>query len=331
MIPNDSFNPSTRLRRLRRSATMRDMLSVPMPGPEKFIYPVFATSGTGVKDPIEAMPGQCRWSVDRLPEIVETVASQGVRSVLLFGVPESSTKSEDAAQAYSADGLVPAAIQTLRREFPDIQIFTDVCICAYTADGHCELPHDSAAQRNDRTLDVLGKMAVCHAQAGADCVAPSAMMDGQVAAIRQSLDQAGLADCAIMSYSTKFASAMYGPFRDAAGSAPGHGDRSSYQADYRDARTAIRESHADAAEGADILMVKPSLFYLDLIHQLRESTDLPVAAYNVSGEYAMLCASAEKGYGDLKGMVRESIYALARAGTDIVISYWANQYKNLLG
>lgn len=331
MTPNDSSNSCTRLRRLRRSETMRDMLAVPMPGPERFVYPVFATSGTGIKHPIDAMPGQHRWSVDRLPEIVETVASQGVRSVLLFGVPDSSAKSEDAAEAYRADGLLPAAITTLRSEFPDIQIFTDVCICAYTADGHCELPHDSLAQRNDRTLDVLGKMAVSHAAAGADCVAPSAMMDGQVAAIRQSLNEADLADCAIMSYSTKFASAMYGPFRDAAGSAPGHGDRSSYQADYRDARTALRESYADIAEGADILMVKPSLFYLDLIRQLRESTDHPVAAYNVSGEYAMLHASAEKGYGDLKGMVRESIHALARAGTDIFISYWANQYNTLLG
>lgn len=310
---------------------MRDMLAVPMPGPERFIYPLFVSPGSGCREEIEAMPGQHRWSVDRLPEVVEAAALQGVRSVLLFGVPDGAAKSADAAAACDPAGVVPAAIRALRREFPDVQIFTDVCICAYTADGHCELPGASGAERNDRTLDILAQMAVCHAEAGAACVAPSAMMDGQVAAIRQALDAAGFADCAIMSYSTKFASAMYGPFRDAAGSAPGHGDRSGYQADYRDPRTALRESYADAGEGADILMVKPSLFYLDLIHRLRESTDLPVAAYNVSGEYAMLHAAAAKGCGDLRGMVRESIHALTRAGADILISYWANQYKTLLG
>ena len=322
--------PRVRLRRLRRTPALRDMLAIPMPGPEKFVYPLFVTQGRGVKDDIGAMPGQYRWSVDRIPEIVELVARQGVRSLLLFGVPEPGTKSVDAAGAVDADGIVPQAVRVLRRECPDMQIMTDVCVCAYTKDGHCELAGPSPAARNDRALDVLARMAVCHAEAGADCLAPSAMMDGQVGAIRRALDGAGFADRLIMSYSTKFASSMYGPFRDAAASAPGHGDRSGYQADYRDSRTALRESRLDADEGADILMVKPSLFYLDLIHRLRQHTDLPVAAYNVSGEYGMLLASAEKGYGDLRNMVRESVYALARAGTDIFISYWASRYEELL-
>ncbi len=322
-----------RLRRLRASATIREMLAAPLPGPEKFIYPVFVTAGNGVKQKITSMPNQYRWSVDRLPEIAECAIAQGIKSFLLFGVPEVKTKSATADEAWNPDGLVPRAIRKLRNLFPDIQIFTDVCICAYTLDGHCELrrgAEPSPAARNDITLEALSQMAVCHARAGADCVAPSSMMDTQVAALRTALDNAGFADVAIMSYSTKFASAMYGPFRDAADSAPGGGDRSGYQADFRDLRTALRESTQDIREGADILMVKPALFYLDIIHQLRCKTDMPIAAYNVSGEYSMIAAAAEKGYCDLKATVRESIHALARAGTDIFISYWAIRYNELL-
>ncbi|MFA4943908.1 MAG: porphobilinogen synthase [Lentisphaeria bacterium] len=322
--------PITRLRRLRSSPAIRDMLALPMPGPERFIYPVFVTAGRGVKAEIPTMPGQHRWSVDRLGEVAAAVAGQGVRTLLLFGVPPPAAKSPDAAAAADPEGLVPQALRTLRADFPDLQLFTDVCICAYTSDGHCELPAATPAARNDRALDALARMALCHAAAGAAGVAPSAMMDGQVQAIRTALDAAGFADRLLMSYSTKFASAMYGPFRDAAGSAPGHGDRSGYQADYRDLRTALREAAADAAEGADILMVKPALFYLDVICELRKNTALPLAAYNVSGEYAMLHAAAEKGYGDLRAMVREAIFALARAGTDIFISYWALRYRELL-
>ncbi len=323
--------PNARLRRLRRSKTLRDMLANPMPGPEKFVYPMFVTEGMGVKEEISAMPGQHRWSVDRLPEVIDVLQAQGINSVLLFGVPGAHAKSADAAAAYHPEGNVPRAIRRLRSKFPQLQIMTDVCLCAYTDDGHCELPANSAAERNDRALDALAKIAVIHAQAGADTLAPSAMMDGQVAAIRRALDDAEFADRAIMSYSTKFASSMYGPFRDAAASAPGKGDRRGYQADFRDPRTALRESYQDAREGADILMVKPSLFYLDLICELRRTTQLPLAAYNVSGEYGMLAASAEKGYGDLKAMVGESIHALGRAGVDIIISYWALRYDELMG
>ncbi len=323
--------PSLRLRRLRRSPAMRAMLALPMPGPEKFIYPLFVASGQGVKDEIAAMPGQFRWSVDRLPEIVGQVAAQGVHSVLLFGVPAPDTKTGDATAAADPQGLVPTAIRTIRQDFPALQIFSDVCICAYTEDGHCELSGENMAVRNDRTLALLARMAVSHAAAGADCLAPSAMMDGQVAALRAALDAAGFADRLIMSYSTKFASSMYGPFRNAAGSAPGRGDRSGYQADFRNPQTALRESYRDVEEGADILMVKPALLYLDLIRELRDTVQLPLAAYNVSGEYSMLLAAAEKGYGDLRAMVREAIYALTRAGADIIISYWASRYRELLG
>lgn len=321
-------NASSRLRRLRRTAAMRDMLAAPMPGPEKFVYPIFVTVGRGVKDPIEGMPGQFRWSIDRLAEAVETVTGQGVNGILLFGVPGAD--SNGVAAAWDPRGCVQNAARTVRRQFPAVQIFTDVCICAYSDDGHCELPASSAAERNDLTLEALARMAVSHAEAGADCVAPSAMMDGQVAAIRTALDDAGFADCLIMSYSTKFASSLYGPFRNAADSAPSSGDRRGYQADFRDSRTALRESYHDIHEGADILMVKPALFYLDLVYRLRQTTDLPIAAYNVSGEYAMLHALAEKGQGDLRAMVRESIHAMARAGTDIFISYWADRYHELL-
>jgi porphobilinogen synthase len=322
--------PYTRLRRLRHSPAMRDMLALPMPGPEKFIYPLFVTAGSGRREEIPAMPGQHRWSIDCLPDILGRLTAQGINSVLLFGVPAPEEKSADASAAAEPDGLVPQAIRAVRSAFPQVQIFTDVCICAYTADGHCELPAETAAARNDKTLAILADMAVCHAQAGADCVAPSAMMDGQVAAMRKALDQAGCGDCLIMSYASKFASSMYGPFRAAAGSAPAQGDRQGYQASFRDARTAVREAQMDIAEGADIIMVKPALFYLDIISDIRRCTQVPLAAYNVSGEYAMLLDAAANGHGDLRGMVRESILALSRAGADILISYWALRYRELL-
>jgi porphobilinogen synthase len=327
---NVSGFPDLRLRRLRSTQTVRDMLAAPLPGPEKFMWPVFVVEGTGVKQPIGAMPGQFRYSVDTLIEAVGEVMAMGIKSIMLFGVVGEERKSCCAEYAYSTEGIVQFAIRELKAVYPELLIFTDVCVCEYTSHGHCGILDDCGTVLNDPSLELLAKMAVSHAAAGADAVAPSAMMDGQVAAIRAGLDAAGFADTVLMSYSTKFASGMYGPFREAADSAPAAGNRKGYQADYRNLRAALRESVMDEQEGADILMVKPALFYLDIICRLRENTLLPLAAYNVSGEYSMLIASANNGWGDLKAMVRESVSALSRAGTDIYISYWANQYDQLL-
>jgi porphobilinogen synthase len=322
--------PNVRLRRLRGSETIREMLAAPLPGPEKFMWPVFVVEGKGIKQPIGAMPGQFRYSVDTLLEAIGEVVAMGIKSIMLFGVVGSERKSLKADYALSADGIVQVAIRELKAVYPDLLIFTDVCVCEYTPHGHCGILNDKGVVLNDPSLELLAKMAVSHAAAGADAVAPSAMMDGQTAAIRSALDGADFTDTILMSYSTKFASAMYGPFREAADSAPTAGDRKGYQADYRNLRTALHESVLDENEGADILMVKPAMFYLDVICRLRENTMLPIAAYNVSGEYSMLIASANNGWGDLKAMVRESISALSRSGVDIYISYWANQYNQFL-
>ena len=326
---NNLPTPDMRLRRLRRTAGIRRMLTSPMPGPEKFIWPVFVVEGTGIRQPIEAMPGQFRYSVDTLLEAVEEVRDMGISGLMIFGVVGDNHKSEDASYAWQPESIVPVAVKAIKAKFPDLVIFTDICVCEYTSHGHCGILSDGEVV-NDPSLELLAKMSVCHAEAGADGVAPSAMMDGQVAAIRYALDDIGLQDTILMSYSTKFASAMYGPFREAAGSAPSSGDRSGYQADYRNPSAALRESELDETEGADIQMVKPALFYLDIIAEIKRQSSLPLASYNVSGEYSMLIASAERGWGDLKSLVRESVFALNRAGTDIFISYWANQYNKFL-
>jgi porphobilinogen synthase len=324
----DGF-PSIRLRRLRRTPALRRLVGQPFPGPEKFVWPVFVVEGSGRQEPIESMPGQFRYSIDLLCEALKPVVDSGVNSVLLFGVLDDQAKDAQGTGAYAEDGVVQKAVRTLRHTFHHLTIMTDVCLCAYTSHGHCGPLHAGGDVDNDAANALLAQVALSHAAAGADVVAPSAMMDGQVAAIREALDAEQYTDTILMSYSTKFASAMYGPFREAEKSAPQHGDRQGYQASYADLRTALRESEEDEAEGADILMVKPSLFYLDVIARVRDNTDLPIAAYNVSGEYAMLHATAERGWGDLYPMARESIAALSRAGTDIFISYWANQYKAL--
>ncbi|MCL2104290.1 MAG: porphobilinogen synthase [Kiritimatiellaeota bacterium] len=319
----------TRLRRLRRTPEIRRLLDMPFPAASKFVWPVFVVEGKGRREEIPSMPGQCRVSVDLLPQWVEPVVRQGVGSVLLFGQTE---KAKDAAGsgAFSPRGAVQKAIPVLKRAFPDLVVMTDVCLCAYTDHGHCG-PLDRHGQvDNDAACELLTKVAVSHAQAGADVVAPSAMMDGQVMAIRDALDENDFTQTLLMSYSTKFASAMYGPFRDAENSAPSAGDRKGYQASYANLRVALSESDLDEDEGADILMVKPALFYLDVLAKLRERTDLPVAAYNVSGEYSMLIATAERGWGDLHGMVRESLMALDRAGADLIISYWASRYAEFV-
>ena len=321
--------PEIRLRRLRQSAGIRKMLDAPLPGPEKFIWPAFVVDGAAKREPIESMPGQSRLSVDQLLIDLEPVAESGVGGVLLFGLVEDSEKDHTGTAAYNDQGAVQRAIREVKERFPELVVAADVCVCAYTDHGHCGPLTESGDVDNDAANEVLAKIATSYAAAGVDIVAPSSMMDGQVQAIRTALDDHAFNRTLLMSYSTKFASAMYGPFRDAEKSTPGKGDRKGYQASCGDLRTALRESEFDEAEGADMLMVKPSLFYLDVLARIREMTDLPLAAYNVSGEYSMLHACAERGWGDLKGMVQESTAALTRAGADILISYWANQYNAL--
>ncbi len=323
--------PETRLRRLRQSAGIRKMFDAPLPDPEKFMWPTFVVGGEKRREEIGSMPGQHRLSIDRLLEELAPVVDSGVGSVLLFGLADEPEKDFQGTEAFNPQGTVQRAIHAVKERFPELVVAADVCVCAYTDHGHCGPLAANGDVDNDAANAVLAKTAVSFAEAGADIVAPSAMMDGQVAAIRAALDSKDWKNTILMSYSTKFASAMYGPFRDAEQSQPGKGDRKGYQASYGDLRTALRESELDEAEGADILMVKPSLFYLDVLAQLREQTDLPLAAYNVSGEYAMLHATAERGWGDLHEMVRESTAALSRAGADLLISYWANQYPTFFG
>ncbi len=327
---NEINYSSVRLRRLRQNQAIRDMLAAPMPGPEKFVWPVFVVPGRGIKQPISAMPGQFRFSVDTLIAAVAEVMSSGVRAVIIFGVVPDTLKSPAGDYACRPEGVVQNAVRQLKAACPGLLIFTDVCVCEYTSHGHCGIIDGHGKVLNEPSLELLQRMAVSHAMAGAAGVAPSAMMDRQVAVIRTALDAAGLFETLLMSYSTKFASALYGPFREAAGSAPAQGDRKGYQADWRNPELALRESQLDEHEGADILMVKPALFYLDMIAKIKAATSLPLAAYNVSGEYSMLIASADRGWGDLKMLVRESLGALNRAGTDIFISYWANQYNRLI-
>ncbi|MGE4488415.1 MAG: porphobilinogen synthase [Kiritimatiellales bacterium] len=321
--------PEVRLRRLRRTEGLRRMIGQPLPGPEKFVWPVFLRSGKGVEEPISAMPGQARMSIDVLLRKLEPVVESGVGGVLLFGLGDPEKKNDNGSEACSDKGVIQRAIPEIKKAFPQLTVFTDVCLCAYTDHGHCGPLNAADEVDNDAGLTLLQKVAVSHAAAGADCVAPSAMMDGQVLAVREALDEDELTDTLLMSYSSKFASSMYGPFREAEQSAPGKGDRQGYQAPYSDLRQALRESEFDEDEGADILMVKPALFYLDVLQQVSDATDLPVAAYNVSGEYSMLIAQAERGWGNLRAMVRESTAAMQRAGTDIFISYWANQYDRM--
>lgn len=321
--------PAVRLRRLRRTANVRALFADALPGPEKFIWPVFVVPGKNRKEPIASMPGQFRYSADELVKALAPVVAQGVRTVLLFGQHEGDGKDEAGTPAADPHGAVPRAIPVLRAAYPDLVILTDVCLCAYTSHGHCGPRGIDGGVDNDAACEMLARVAVCHARAGADGVAPSAMMDGQIAVIRRALNEEGFTDTLLISYSTKFASQMYGPFRDAENSAPSDGDRQGYQADFRNPRAALRESRFDEAEGADALMVKPALFYLDMIQSVSAQTLLPVMAYNVSGEYSMIHASAEKGYCDLYPTARESLLAIFRAGATQVISYWAPFYDQI--
>jgi len=316
--------PETRLRRLRRTESLRTLTGQPFPTLGKMIWPVFVVDGENQNIEIGSMPGQFRMSADELCRAVAPLAEKGLGGLMLFGVLDDELKDAQGSAAFAEDGLVQRAVKTLKAELPELTVFTDVCLCGYTDHGHCGALHVGTEVDNDETLDLLQKVALSHAAAGADGVAPSAMMDGQVAAIRRALETNGYTDTILMSYSTKFASALYGPFRDAAESSPQCGDRKAYQLDPSDLRQALRESKMDEQEGADMLMVKPATFYLDVISKVRENTELPVAAYNVSGEYAMIHALANSGGGDLHALARENLTAIQRAGADIILTYWAN-------
>ena len=292
------------------------------------IYPIFVIEGEGIKNPIDSMPGVYQYSIDRLGELLDEVQESGIAGILIFGIPRE--KDARGSQAYAPDGITQRAIRYIKREYPDLLVIADVCLCEYTSHGHCGLV-DGHEILNDETLPLLARMSVTLAQAGADIIAPSDMMDGRVAAIRQALDEAGLLHVPILAYSAKFASAYYGPFRDAAHSAPQFGDRRSYQMDYPNKKEALREIAEDIAEGADMVMVKPALAYLDVLEAAAGRFDVPIAVYNVSGEYAMVKAAAERGWLDERRIVMENLTAMKRAGAAILISYHALDAARWLG
>jgi porphobilinogen synthase len=291
------------------------------------IYPMFVIHGKQVKNEISSMPGNFQLSVDNLVKEARKVHGLGIPAVILFGIPK--TKDEVGSGAYDDKGIIQTAVKALKDKVPDLMVITDVCLCEYTSHGHCGIVEDGKIL-NDPTLELLAREAVSHARAGADLVAPSDMMDGRVGAIRDALDDEGFDDIPIMSYAVKYSSAFYGPFRDAAESPPSFGDRSSYQMDPANTREAMREAELDVAEGADILMVKPALPYLDIIYRVREEFDLPVAAYNVSGEFSMLKAAAKQGWLDEKKVMMESLLSIKRAGADLILTYWAREAAKLL-
>ena len=308
-----------RPRRLRKNAIVRELVAETKLSKDMFIYPYFVVPGTNVIHAIDSMPGISHFSSDMLIKDVEKGLKLGVNKIMLFGVGDE--KSDDANSAYNPNSLVPVAVRELKKQFgEDLYVVTDVCVCSYTNHGHCGILHNDYVQ-NDLTVELIAKIALAHAEAGADLLAPSDMMDGRVNAIRNKLDTAGFENVAIMSHATKFASAYYGPFREAADCAPSKGDRKAYQMDFRNPNEAIKEALLDESEGADILMVKPALAYLDIIHRLKESTNLPIACYNVSGEFAMVKAAAQKGWIDEQKVVMETMHAFARAGASVITTY----------
>jgi porphobilinogen synthase len=312
--------PTTRLRRLRRTSGIRQMVRETHLTPSDLIQPLFVRHGGGASTPIESMPGQSHHGIDGLVETAVGVHAAGIPAVLLFGLP--ARKDEAGSEAYDPEGIVQLGVRAIKAEVPELTVITDVCLCQYTSHGHCGVLRDGVVE-NDISLELLADTALSHAAAGADMVAPSDMMDGRVAAIRASLDNEGLTDTAIMAYSAKFASAFYGPFRDAAHSTPSEGDRKGYQMDPGNANEAVREALLDVEEGADVVMVKPALPYLDVLHRLRSQTLVPLAAYQVSGEYAMLEAAAARGLVDRRAAALEALTGIRRAGADLVITYYA--------
>ncbi len=309
-----------RPRRLRTSDTLRKMVRETRVSKESLIYPLFVVDGKEIVEEIPSMEGQYRYSVDRLPQIMDQLINAGVVKVLLFGIP--AHKDACGSQAYDEEGIVQRAIRFIRVHYPMVYIVTDVCMCEYTSHGHCGIL-DGESVDNDKTLEYLNMIALSHVKAGAHMVAPSDMMDGRIGSMRQALDEAGFVNVPIMAYSAKYSSAFYGPFREAAGSAPAFGDRKSYQMDYHNRKEALKEVELDVAEGADIVMVKPALSYLDIIREVADRYDLPVAAYSVSGEYAMIKAASKAGFIEEEKIVCETAVSIYRAGANILITYYA--------
>lgn len=325
--------PIVRNRRLRRTSALRSLVRETVLSTNDLIYPIFVTHGENIKDEISSMPGVYHFSMDRLEEEIREVVAAGIQSVLLFGIPEH--KDAIGTSAYDPNGIVQEAIRAVKAWAPELLIIADTCLCQFTDHGHCGIVHvkeatGTAVVDNDTSLEMLVRTAVSQAKAGADVIAPSNMMDGFVQAIRHGLDEAGFSDIAILSYSVKYSSAFYGPFREAAHSAPQFGDRKTYQMDPANLREALREAESDVAEGADMLMVKPASAYLDVIKLLKDNFDLPVVAYNVSGEYSMVKAAAANGWIDERAIVIETLTGMKRAGADIIITYHAKDAANWL-
>ena len=316
-----------RPRRLRTSAKLRKMVRETRMDKSSLVYPMFVMDGENKKEEIPTMPGQFRYTLDRMPEILQEMADAGVGSVMLFGIPDH--KDEVGSGAYACDGIIQRALEKAKKEVPDLYYIGDVCMCEYTSHGHCGILKGDYVD-NDLTLDKLAQIAVSQVQAGADMVAPSDMMDGHIAAIREGLDKNGFVTTPILSYAVKYASAFYGPFRDAAGSAPAFGDRKSYQMDYHNRREGIKEAMLDIEEGADIIMVKPAMSYLDMVREIKDLTDVPMAAYSVSGEYAMVKAAAKLGYVDEAAILCEMAASAYRAGVDIYMSYYAKEIAHFM-
>ncbi len=319
--------PMQRLRRLRVNENIRRMVRENRLLVDDLVYPVFVTHGKGVARPVEAMPGICNYSIDKLLEELEEVVALKIPAILPFGIP--AVKDETGTGAYADDGVIQQAVRAVKKNYPGLTVITDICLCEYTSHGHCGIVKDGYVL-NDPTLELLARTAVSHASAGADMVAPSDMMDGRVGAIRAALDGNGFENVPVMAYSVKYASAYYGPFREAAGSAPRFGDRRAYQMDPANSDEALREVRLDIKEGADIVMVKPALAYMDIIRRVKDEFGYPVAAYNVSGEYSMVKAASQKGWVDEKRIVLETLTGIKRAGADIIITYHAKDVAKWL-
>lgn len=319
--------PEYRPRRMRQNETIRSMIRETHLSPDQLVYPLFVLPGKGQREEVSSMPGVFRFSIDQLQQEAKECLNLGIRSVILFGLPEK--KDAIGSGAYARNGIIQKAIKELKNKVPELNVITDVCLCEYTDHGHCGCLQNNEVD-NDATLELLAKTALSHAEAGADMVAPSDMMDGRISEIRSVLDENSYHMTPIMSYAVKYASAFYGPFRDAADCSPQFGDRRSYQMDPANSREALREATLDVEEGADVLMVKPAVAYLDIIRQLRDEFDLPVAAYHVSGEYAMIKAAAEKGWIDEERVMAETLLSIRRAGADIILTYFAKDMAKLL-
>jgi porphobilinogen synthase len=319
--------PVTRMRRLRQHDTLRRMIRETKLSVDDLVYPLFVCPGSGIKSEIPSMPLNYRMSIDILVETCKEVRDLGIPGIILFGIPEN--KDEYGSEGYADTGIIQQALGCIKKEVRDLLVITDVCLCEYTSHGHCGVVEDGSVD-NDKTLELLSQQALSHARAGADIVAPSDMMDGRVAHIRKTLDEDGFAGTPILSYAAKYASAFYGPFRDAADSAPQFGNRDSYQMDCANSREALREVSLDIDEGADMVMVKPALSYLDIIYRVRQECRVPVAAYNVSGEYSCVMAASERGWIDRDRVMMEILYSIKRAGADIIITYFAKRAASLL-